>query len=121
VTLPRIVESIGWAQVQQVFDSLPVRVALQDREYRFLYVNTESSRFHGKPEDTVLGATVAEVHGQELFATLRPWADRALAGEAGEWDVGSNFARAGVTFGVRLRRCATRAALWKHILFSPVM
>jgi PAS domain S-box-containing protein len=86
VTLPRIVESIGWAQVQQVFDSLPVRVALQDREYRFLYVNTESSRFHGKPEDTVLGATVAEVHGQELFATLRPWADRALAGEAGEWD-----------------------------------
>jgi PAS domain S-box-containing protein len=80
-----LLQSIGWAQVQQVFDSLPVRVAMHDRKHRFLYVNTEWSRFHGKPEDTVLGRTIAEVHDEQIFADIRPWAERALAGEAGEW------------------------------------
>jgi PAS domain S-box-containing protein len=78
-------QSIDWALVRQVLDSLPVRVALHDRRHRFLYVNTEWSRFHARPEDTVLGRTIAEVHDEEIFANVRPWAERALAGEGGEW------------------------------------
>jgi PAS domain S-box-containing protein len=80
-----LLQSLDWAQFRQVLDSLPVRVALHDRKHRFLYANTEWSRFHGRPEEAVLGATTAELFGEEIFADERPWAERALAGEAGEW------------------------------------
>jgi PAS domain S-box-containing protein len=80
-----LLQSIDWAQVRQVFDSLPVRVALHDREHRFVYVNKGWSRFHDKPEDTVLGRTIAEVHDEKIFDDVRPWAERALAGEPSEW------------------------------------
>ena len=80
-----LLQSIDWARIRQVFDSIPVRVVLFDREHRFLYVNTEWSRFHGKPENTVLGSTFTEVHDEELYAEVRPWAERALAGEVTDW------------------------------------
>jgi two-component system, NtrC family, sensor kinase len=79
-------QSIDWAQLRQIFDSIPVRVALLDREHRVLYVNTEWCKSYGMAEDTVLGRTIAEVHNEEMFADVRPWAARALAGQAGEWD-----------------------------------
>ncbi len=79
-----LLQSIDWAQFRQVLDSLPVRVTLFDRKHRYLYVNTEWRRFYGKPEDAVLGRTIAELFGEEIFADARPWAERAVAGEAGE-------------------------------------
>src|SRR5262245_47234504 len=86
----RILQSIDWTRVRQLFDSMPVRVAVFDREYRYLYVNTDWTRYFGKPEDAVLGRTIAEAWGEETFEkvypTLRLVAERALAGEAGEWD-----------------------------------
>jgi PAS domain S-box-containing protein len=81
----RLLRGIGWAQVQQVFDSLPVRVAMHDRKHCLFYVNTEWSRFHSASEAAVLGRTIAEVHDEQIFSEIRPWAERALAGEAGEW------------------------------------
>jgi PAS domain-containing protein len=81
-----LLQSIGWAQVRRVLDSLPVRVALLNREHRVLYVNPEWITSFDKPENAVLGATVAELHDEKMFATFRPWAERALAGEATEWD-----------------------------------
>jgi PAS domain S-box-containing protein len=76
-----LLQSIDWARVRQVFDSLPVRVAALDRRHRYLYVNTEWSRTLGKPEDAVLGRTIAEVFNEAHFADLLPWAERTLAGE----------------------------------------
>jgi PAS domain S-box-containing protein len=81
----RLLQSIGWAQVRQVFNSMPVRVALLDREHRVLYVNTEWSKSFGKSEDEVLGSTVVELHDDIMFASFRQGAERALAGEAAEW------------------------------------
>ncbi len=82
----RILEGIRWAQVRQVFDSVPVRVALLDRGHRVLYVNKVWCKSFGMSEDAVLGRTIAEVQDKEMFEALRPQAERALAGEAGEWD-----------------------------------
>ncbi len=81
----QMMESINWAHVRRVFDSLPNRVLLANREHRFLYVNTEWCRFYGKAESEVLGRTNAEVHGEGVFADVRPWAERALAGETVQW------------------------------------
>ena len=64
-------ESISWAQVRKVFDSMPIRVALFDRDHRYRYVNPEWSKFTGEPEDTILGRTFAEVLGEEGAAFAR--------------------------------------------------
>ncbi len=79
-----LLQGIAWAQVRRIFDSLPVRVTLFDREHRYLYVNAEWRKFYGKMEDAVLGRTIAELFGEEIFADVRPWAERALAGEAAD-------------------------------------
>jgi PAS domain S-box-containing protein len=114
-----LLQSIDWAQVRQVFDSLPVRVAVHDREHRFLYVNKGWSRFHDKPENAVLGRTIIEVHDEGIFAPVRPWAERALAGEPGEWHgwielpVGRRYVSR--TFAPL---CDTTGAVEGYILFS---
>jgi PAS domain S-box-containing protein len=79
-----LLRSIDWPRVRHVFDCLPVRVAALDREHRYLYVNTEWSSFHGKPEDAVLGRTLAEVFNEVHAADVRLWAERTLAGESVE-------------------------------------
>ena len=81
-------ESISWAQVRKVFDSMPVSIALVGRDRRYRYVNPELAKFIGKPEDAILGRTVAEVVGEKTFASLSSFGDRALAGEtvdSGSW------------------------------------
>jgi PAS domain S-box-containing protein len=80
-----MLESFRWAEVRPVFDSVPIRVALLDRDHRYLYVNPEWCRSFDLAEDAVLGRTTAELFGEDVFANVRPHADRALAGEAGEW------------------------------------
>jgi PAS domain S-box-containing protein len=81
-----LLQNIGWAQVRRLLDSLPVRVALLNREHRVLYVNPEWTTSFGKPENAVLGATVVELRDEKMFAAFRPRAERALAGEATEWN-----------------------------------
>ena len=82
----RLLERIGWTQLRQVLDSLPVRVAILDREHRVLYVNPEWRAPFDKPEAALLGATVAELHNEKMFADYLPAAERVLAGEATEWN-----------------------------------
>jgi PAS domain-containing protein len=79
-------ESISWAQIRQVFNSMPLRIALLDGDYHYRYVNTEWSKFTGKPEDAVPGCTVAKVFGEEMFASVQPLDDRTPAGETVDQD-----------------------------------
>ena len=82
---PPMQENISWAQIRRVFDSMPIRISLTDRDRRYRYVNPEWSKFTGKPEDAILGRKVAEVVGEKTFATLSSLGDRALAGETVDW------------------------------------
>jgi PAS domain S-box-containing protein len=115
----RLLEGIGWAQVRRLFDSLPVRVGALDRKHRLLYVNTEWSRFHGKTEDAVLGRTLTEVFDEVHFADLRPWAERALAGEGVEANSWAQF-----SWGQRYVRrsfaplCDTTGAVEGYFVFT---
>ena len=75
----------AWAQIRRLFDSMPIRIALLDRDHRYRYVNPEWSKVIGKAEEAVLGRTVGEVLGEGNVA--RPSiVERALAGETVEWD-----------------------------------
>ncbi len=79
-------EGIGEAQLRAVFDSIPTRIALLDRDRRYRYVNREYSDFAGKAEAEILGRTIPEVLVEEAFATFYPQGDRALAGEVVPWE-----------------------------------
>jgi two-component system NtrC family sensor kinase len=93
-------KSIGWAQIRNVFDNMPIRIALVDRNHRYRFANQENGKLIGKPADTMRGRTVAQVFGKEMFARIRPMAERALAGETVDW-VGWLDHR----FGRRYLRC----------------
>jgi PAS domain S-box-containing protein len=81
-----MLDDIRWAQVRAVFDSTPMRIALLDRDRRYLYVNPEYVSFVGKPIDGILGRTVPEVLEEEAFAPFYLQGERALAGETVEWE-----------------------------------
>jgi two-component system NtrC family sensor kinase len=69
------------ARLRLVLDAIPARVSLLDREERHCYVNNEYAELVGRPVDEILGRTAAEVLGTAAYDSLRPHAERALAGE----------------------------------------
>ena len=110
----RTLESIRWAQLRQVFDSMPISIALRDRDHRFLYANLEYTKIHDQPENAMLGRTIAEVLGEVLdkenYARLYSQCERALAGEIVEWD-GWEERRSGQRYVRRtVARCVTLRA-----------
>ena len=76
---------IGEVQLRIVLDSIPARAAVLDRGRRHRYANLEYQRFTGRPNDKIIGQTVAEVIGAEAAARTLPLCERALAGETVEW------------------------------------
>jgi PAS domain S-box-containing protein len=64
-----------------ITDNVPAMIGFYDREFRYRVVNEEFARFFKKPKEEILGRTVAEVVGERIFGSLRPWMERALAGE----------------------------------------
>jgi two-component system NtrC family sensor kinase len=77
---------IGEAQLRAALEAIPTRVALLDRERRYIYVNRHYIEFAGKTEAEILGHTEQEVLAEEGFATLYPQGDRALTGEVIPWE-----------------------------------
>jgi two-component system NtrC family sensor kinase len=77
---------IGEAQLRAALEAIPTRVALLDRDGRYVYVNRHYIDFAGKTEAEILGHTVQEVLVEEGFATLYPQGERALAGEVVPWE-----------------------------------
>jgi PAS domain S-box-containing protein len=57
-------------------------IALIDTQYRYLLTNQAYAERFCKQPDEIVGKTIAEVIGQEIFETVKkPYLDRSLAGE----------------------------------------
>ena len=78
--------SISWIEIRRVFDSMPIRIALLDRNHHFRYVNPEYCNYARIPEGTILGRSIAETWGEKHFMDVYPMYERALAGETAEWE-----------------------------------
>ncbi|HEY0492490.1 MAG TPA: PAS domain S-box protein, partial [Candidatus Dormibacteraeota bacterium] len=65
----------------QVFDSLPERVSIVGRDYRYRRVNPVFEREWRIPAERVVGMHVADVLGMEAFERVKPNLDRCFAGE----------------------------------------
>jgi PAS domain S-box-containing protein len=81
------------SRLRQLLDAIPARVSLLDREQRHCYVNKEYAELAGRPTDHILGRTAADVLGAAAFESLRPDAERALAGETVRWEGWLPFAQ----------------------------
>ena len=69
-----------------ILDAIPARVAFIDRDRHHLYANREHAEALGVPVDEIAGRTIAEILGEEYFEKLKPFGERALAGETVEWE-----------------------------------
>jgi PAS domain S-box-containing protein len=68
-------------EARLLVDMFPSFVSYVDREYRYRFINRAYEEKLGRPRDQLLGMTILEVWGEELFARLRVNVDRGLAGE----------------------------------------
>ena len=68
-------------QFSLIINSFPGRVARMDRDYRYRFINNQFEIFHRMKADQVLGHTVAEVFGEEVFQQLRLFMQKAMEGE----------------------------------------
>jgi PAS domain S-box-containing protein len=104
------------AQLRLVTDHAPVFLAHCDRERRFKFANRPyTERFRLTPED-VVGKHVGEVLGQEAYEAIRPYVDRALAGEEVEYEIEVPYRR----MGRRHMHCAYTGG-WPWSRTSPTV
>ena len=85
-------------------DAIPARVAFFDRERRHVYANREYAEAIGMPAEEFIGQTLAEIFGEETYQQLKPFGDRALAGESLEWEGWIHHPRLGNRYGRRIYR-----------------
>jgi PAS domain S-box-containing protein len=69
-----------------ILDAVPVRIAFIDRDRRHVYANREHAERLGIPAQEFVGKTIVEILGEEYYEKLKPFGDRALAGETVEWE-----------------------------------
>lgn len=70
------------ATLHGVAEAIPAVVAVVGSDRRYRYVNGSFERWLGRSRDAVLGRTIEEVLDPATYDVVRPWAERALAGEA---------------------------------------
>jgi PAS domain S-box-containing protein len=74
-------------------------VALVDNHYVYLAVNTEYIRRTGKPREAIVGCSISEVMGKDVFeALLKDKLDRCLMGELIQFQSWFDFAAKGRRF-----------------------
>lgn len=67
--------------LKAITDNLPILIAHVDREFRYLFNNDVYRQIFGVDPTTLLGRYAYEILRPELFEELRPYFERALAGE----------------------------------------
>ena len=70
------------ASLRLITDNIPAQISCFDRAQRCIFVNPEQARFHGTTREALLGRTMREQLGERVYARLRPYVERALAGQA---------------------------------------
>ncbi|KFN47454.1 hypothetical protein N790_01730 [Arenimonas malthae CC-JY-1] len=71
-------------RLRAITDNIPALIAHIDTSERFSFMNAYARQVMGVEPETLVGRTVREVRGDALYAHLKPYLDRALAGETTE-------------------------------------
>ena len=71
--------NINW--VRGIADALPMPIAYLDEERRYRFINQAFADFFERPRREILGLTVRELLGDNIYAVRKPMFDAAFAGE----------------------------------------
>lgn len=86
-------------QYEHIVSITPDAVALVDSHYIYRVINSEYLRRTGRAHDGIVGHSVSEILGEEIFATLvKDKLDRCLAGETIHYGAWFEFAPKGRRF-----------------------
>jgi PAS domain S-box-containing protein len=70
------------AELRLITDNVAAMIAYHDAELRYRYVNRRYAEFFDVAPDRLVGRTIAEHIGNELWQKIGPFWDRALSGES---------------------------------------
>ncbi|GIW04127.1 MAG: hypothetical protein KatS3mg059_0747 [Thermomicrobiales bacterium] len=85
-------------RLRPVADALPVLIAYIGTDERYRFVNLAYEQWFEQPREAIIGLTVAEVIGSEAYATVQPFLQRALTGEAVTYERELAYRTAGTRF-----------------------
>jgi PAS domain S-box-containing protein len=74
-------------RLKLIIENAPVVLAYLDTEHRYRYVNSAYSLRYGGKSAEVLGQPVANILGEKVWAEIKPYRERVLAGETLEYEV----------------------------------
>ena len=101
ITLLRRTQAALAATAQElrlITNAVPVLIAYIDREYRFQFNNAAYESWFGLAEGSLKNHHVKDVIGERQFELIRPFAERALAGERVYYETEFAYPRAGIRF-----------------------
>ena len=75
------------AQLRAIADPAPVLIAHCDRDHRYKFANAPYAARFGLRREQVIGRRIAEVVGEAAYESFRGHVERALAGEAVEFEM----------------------------------
>lgn len=75
------------ARIRQVTEMVPAHIAHVGEDYRYTFSNRQLPAIFPGAMAGIIGRTIAEALGDQTFASLKPWLDGALAGEAQVFEI----------------------------------
>ncbi|MGD7037429.1 PAS domain S-box protein [Methylotuvimicrobium buryatense] len=73
-------------ELRLIMDATPALISYLDTEFKYLRVNATYEKWFGITADRILGRKAPEIIGQEAWRTVKPYFERALAGEQVNFD-----------------------------------
>jgi len=84
---------------KQIVSSTPDGISLLDKQYRYLIVNEAYEKFTGLPKDKIIGKTIAEYLGEEMFLShIKENFDRCLQGETIKYQMWFDYPALGTRY-----------------------
>ncbi|MDI1299739.1 PAS domain S-box protein [Methylotenera sp.] len=98
-TMAKRIES-NERELSLVMNNIPVMASRVDNNLRYVFVSHQYTTIFAKPMQEIVGHTMREVLGEDLFAQEESYARRALAGEAVSFEVSSEILGYGEMVGL---------------------
>jgi PAS domain S-box-containing protein len=83
------------AELQSVINRTPFMLVRCGRDLRYRFISEAYANLIGRSRDEVIGKTIKDMIGAKGFATLRPYVDEVLRGNAVEFECELEFPKTG--------------------------
>src|SRR5579885_2685051 len=79
------------AELQSVINRTPFMLVRCSRDLRYRFVSDAYAQLLAQPRDNILGKSIADILGEKGLATLRPYTEKVLRGQAVDFECELTF------------------------------